>query len=143
MQVQILPLSPNYFLKGEKNEKYKMHVKNHEEAKIFCDYLYKIGRKWNGGGSYKDDTNFSFYKEDTCYAFNKGTFCDKEWFIKMNYKILEFDEFEWPEIKEKGKEGFLNEIEEFLVIANEGLNITQKALEKIKEGYKILKGELK
>lgn len=43
---------------------------------------------------------------------------------------------------EEGKRAFLNKIEEYLEIANEGLDITQKALEKIKEVYKILKEEL-
>ena len=119
-----------------------IHVSTEKEAKIFCIYLDKIGRKWNSGDSYKDHTNFSFYKENTCYNFNEGAFCDKEYYQHFNYEILEFKDFDWPEIKEEGKGGFLNEIEEFLAIANEGLGITQKALEKIKEAY-ILKEELK
>lgn len=120
-----------------------IHVSTEKEAKIFCDYLDKIGRKWNSGDSYKDHTNFSFYKEDTCYNFNGGAFSDKEYYQNFNYEILEFKDFDWPEIKEEGKGGLSNELEELFAIANEGLDITQKALEKIKEGYKILKEDLK
>lgn len=76
-------------------ENYVMHCDTEEKAKIFCDFLHNLGRKWIGGSLYKDETSWEVCKKDTVYYFNHGVYCDKEYAEKEGYIILEFDDFNW------------------------------------------------
>ena len=73
--------------------KYVMHCKTEEEARSFCDYLYSVGRKWNGGSSYLTHTNWNSYKSDTVYFFNNNTYQDIRHAQINNYTILEWSDF--------------------------------------------------
>lgn len=78
--------------------KYAMHCKTEEEAKIFCRYLDSVGRKWSSEDSYLSMTNWYSYGPDTCYSFNNGTYCEKTYFLTLDYTIFEFGDFEWDEM---------------------------------------------
>ncbi len=73
--------------------KYVMHCKTEEEAKVFCAYLDSLGRIWYTGDSYLSTSYWHTYKESMCYNFNAGTYCDKEYYKKENYTILEIEDF--------------------------------------------------
>lgn len=72
---------------------YVMHCKTEEEAKDFCRYLDNIGRKWHGGDSYVEFTEWNEYEEKTCYDFNDGYYASISYYIIDNYKILEWGDF--------------------------------------------------
>lgn len=73
--------------------KYVMHCKTKEEAEIFCKYLHSIGRTWNNGDSYLSKSYWDRYKESMCYSFNYDVYCDKQYFEKEGYNILEMEDF--------------------------------------------------
>lgn len=76
--------------------KYVMHCKTKEEAEIFCEYLYSIGRTWGNGDSYKDDNNdriYAIYGAETCFEFNRGRYGSKQYFEADEYTILEMEDF--------------------------------------------------
>ena len=72
---------------------YVMHCKTEEEAEDFCRYLDNIGRKWHGGDSYVEFTEWNEYEEKTCYDFNDGYYAPISYYIINNYKILEWGDF--------------------------------------------------
>lgn len=78
-------------------EKYKgnycMHCKTYEEAKDFCKFLHKNGRKWNGEDSYLLRNYWDIYRENTVYYFNEDTYSDLNYARKENYKILEWSDY--------------------------------------------------
>ena len=84
-------------------DKYKdnfcMHCDTEEKAKTFLRFLYKCDRNWILGDSYLAKTNWETYKEDTCYEFNDGTYCSLDQSKQKKYTILEFDDFDWDEIR--------------------------------------------
>lgn len=91
-------------LEDFKDERYAMHCKTAEEAKEFCNFLHKNGRKWLGGKSYSEETYFDTHKEDTAYVFNQGCFghlrpmtCTGQPY----YDILEFSDFIFPDSEEQ------------------------------------------
>lgn len=73
--------------------KYVMHCKTEEEAKVFCAYLDSIGRTWDTGDSYLSTNYWRTYKKSMCYNFNAGIYCDKEYYKKEKYIILEMEDF--------------------------------------------------
>lgn len=72
---------------------YVMHCVTEEEALSFCEYLHSVGRRWNGGESYINKSNFGQYKDGILYCFNKGTHCNLAYAIMEGYKILEWSMF--------------------------------------------------
>ena len=72
---------------------YVMHCKTEEEVKDFCGYLDNIGRKWHGGDSSVEFTEWNEYEEKTCYDFNDGYYAPISYYIINNYKILEWSDF--------------------------------------------------
>ena len=88
---------------------YVMHVTSEEQAKIFCEYLHSIGRKWNGGNSYLDHTNYYHYGTRTCYEFNVNKYDEISWFKLHglhNFTILEFNDFDWSDFMFKKEKEF-------------------------------------
>lgn len=73
--------------------KYVMHCKTKEEAEDFCRYLDSIGRTWRDGDSYLSKSYWDRYKESMCYSFNYDVYCDKQYFEKEGYNILEMEDF--------------------------------------------------
>ena len=71
--------------------KYVMHCKTEEEAKDFCRVLHEAGRKWDGGGSYLQTTNW--HDNKMCYNFNTGLYSDILFYLRHDYKILEWSDF--------------------------------------------------
>ena len=70
-----------------------MHCKTEKEARDFCEYLDSIGRKWHTGTRYTKKLNWLTYRERTCYCFNDGSYSDLEYFLRNDYKILEWSDF--------------------------------------------------
>ena len=70
-----------------------MHCKTKEEARNFCNYLHKVGRKWNDNTSYLGDTYYSCYEAHTVYYFNIGTLGSTYFATLNNYTILEWSDF--------------------------------------------------
>ena len=75
------------------NGKYVMHCKTEEEAKDFCNYLYRIGRKWLSGTTYKNENYYSRYEKETVYYFNEGAYANIKCARDNNYTILEWEDF--------------------------------------------------
>ena len=73
--------------------KYVMHCKTEEEARSFCDYLHKLGRKWNSGSSYKRETMWGCFKNDVTYYFNEDMYGSIRSAEKDGYAILEWSDF--------------------------------------------------
>ena len=73
--------------------KYAMHCKTAEEAKSFCNYLDKIGKKWIDGERYTEDNGWDKHKDNTCYLFNKGQRRPYHRAFDEGYTILEWSDF--------------------------------------------------
>lgn len=71
--------------------KYVMHCKTEEEAKDFCRVLHEAGRKWDGGGSYLQTTNW--HDNLMCYNFNTGLYSDIPFYLRHGFTILEWSDF--------------------------------------------------
>lgn len=82
-----------YFDINNYKGKYVMHCKTEEEARSFCNYLHKAGRKWVSGKSYLGDTYYDDYGMHTAYYFNRGTFGREDVAAQNNYTILEWSDF--------------------------------------------------
>ena len=72
---------------------YVMHCKTEEEARNFLSYLDSIGKKWNSGGSYLQETEWHHYESDTVYFFNNGTYSKIRYAKNIYYTILEWSDF--------------------------------------------------
>ena len=82
-----------YFDINDYKGRYVMHCTTEEEARDFCNYLHKVGRKWNDNMSYLDDTYYSYHEARTVYYFNTGTLGDMYFATLNNYTILEWSDF--------------------------------------------------
>lgn len=74
-------------------EKVAMHCDTEEKAKVFCNYLDKLGKFWRSGYRYSEYTLWEHYGTNTCYNFVRGTHFDLSYFQRSDYMILEFDDF--------------------------------------------------
>lgn len=91
-------------LEDFKDEKYAMHCKTSEEAKEFCNFLHKNGRRWSDGQHYNEETYFDTYKEDIIYIFNRGLVWHFSWMTitgQLEYDILEFSDFIFPDLEKQ------------------------------------------
>ncbi len=79
--------------------KYVMNCDTEEKAKIFCNYLHSIGKKWAGGESFLEINHWNNYNKETCYCFNKSSYAYGEFYERKDYTILSFDDFDWNETK--------------------------------------------
>lgn len=71
-----------------------MHCKTEEEAKSFCRFLHKNGRRWWHGPSYLEYDFWDEYEDDTVYYFNEGVYGDAECAKgKEGYTVLEWSDF--------------------------------------------------
>lgn len=79
------------------DEDVAMHCDTKEKARIFCEYLHRLGLTWASGTSYLKHTGWSKYKNNTCYNFKKCQYSSICWYIDNGYGILEFDDFDWSD----------------------------------------------
>ena len=71
--------------------KYAMHCKTEEEAKDFCNYMYRInGIMW---GSLSNHPCYYIYKSNTTYNLHNGLYGHINNFINAGYTILEWSDF--------------------------------------------------
>lgn len=75
-----------------KRNKIAVHCKTEEEAKDFCKQMHEHGLKWVSTNSYIERTNWHVLKEKTCYT-NHGCYCDKDYYIENDCKILEWSDY--------------------------------------------------
>lgn len=68
-----------------------IHCDTKEKANILLKAFDKLGKKWCAGAFYTEKTNWDEYKEKTCYS-NEGTFCYKDWLLRLGTKVYEFEE---------------------------------------------------
>lgn len=87
----------------ESKEKLCVHLRTQEQANIFCRKADRLGYKWCDGDSYLKESYWYKLKKNTCYN-NLGEYCDKDWYEKNGYKILNFEDIDWEEYKMKDKE---------------------------------------
>jgi hypothetical protein len=73
--------------------KYVMHCKTEEEAKDFLAHLDSTGRKWNSDISYLTYTHWEDNQPDTVYYFNEGQCGSMNYAKRLNYTILEWEDF--------------------------------------------------
>lgn len=86
----------------DKNNKIAVHCKTEEEAKDFCNQMHEHGLRWrwcSHTDSYIERTNWHIYKEETCYS-NSGCYCNKDYYIENDCKILEWSDYMKVENKE-------------------------------------------
>lgn len=77
----------------DENNKIAVHCKTEEEAKDFCKKMHEHGMKWcSHTDSYIERTNWHIYKEETCYS-NSGCYCNKDYYIENDCKILEWSDY--------------------------------------------------
>lgn len=79
------------------DRKFVMHVKTEEQDLIFRTFLDAQGRTWCSGVSYLVTTYYATVQSQTCYAFNKGEFCDRAFYTRHGYTILNFSDFDWSD----------------------------------------------
>ena len=82
-----------YFDINDYKGRYVMHCTTEEESKDFCNYLHKVGRKWDDNTSYLGDTYYRYHEARTVYYFNTGTLGDMYFATLNNYTILEWSDF--------------------------------------------------
>lgn len=73
--------------------RYAMHCPTPETAKLFCDYLASIGRKWNNGDSYLSETNYHSHTTETAYVFNSGQYGSINACEECGFQILDIYDF--------------------------------------------------
>lgn len=86
----------------DENNKIAVHCKTEEEAKDFCNQMHEHGLRWrwcSHTDSYIERTNWHIYKEETCYS-NSGCYCNKDYYIENDCKILEWSDYMKVENKE-------------------------------------------
>lgn len=77
----------------DENNKIAVHCKTEDEAKDFCKKMHEHGMKWNNStNSYIERTNWHVLKGKTCYT-NHGCYCDKDYYIENDCKILEWSDY--------------------------------------------------
>lgn len=54
-------------LKEYIERKVVLSCKTKEDARLLCDAMYKLGRVWYAGESYKEYTHWEEYEEETVY----------------------------------------------------------------------------
>lgn len=74
-----------------------MNCRTEDEAEIFLEYLHSCGKRWAGGGSYRDKKYYGSYGDETCYFFLDGTFGSLSWAKDENCAILYFSDFDWDD----------------------------------------------
>lgn len=87
------------------DEDVAMHCDTKEKARIFCEYLHRLGLTWASGMSYLKETDWSDRKKNTCYSFNEGQHSSVCWYVINGYDILEFDDFDWSDYGYRGLQG--------------------------------------
>lgn len=70
-----------------------IHCDTKEKAKKLLKYLHKKGFSWYSGTCLTKKTNWSKYENETCYT-SEVMFCNREYFIEDNFKILSFNDIE-------------------------------------------------
>lgn len=76
----------------DKNNKIAVHCKTEEEAKDFCNQMHEHGLRWCTGQIYLEGTKYNGFKTKTCYS-NSGRYCNKDYYIENDYKILEWSDY--------------------------------------------------
>lgn len=77
----------------DENNKIAVHCKTEDEAKDFCKKMHEHGLMWcSHTDSYIERTNWHICKEKTCYS-NSGRYCNKDYYIENDFKILEWSDY--------------------------------------------------
>lgn len=76
----------------DENNKIAVHCKTEDEAKDFCKKMHEHGMKWCHTDSYIERTSWHICKEKTCYS-NSGRYCNKDYYIENDFKILEWSDY--------------------------------------------------
>lgn len=76
----------------DKNNKITVHCKTEEEANDFCNQMHEHGLRWCTGQTYLEGTKYNGFKTKTCYS-NSGRYCNKDYYIENDYKILEWSDY--------------------------------------------------
>jgi len=74
------------------DNKIAVRCETEEQAEDFLKQMHEHGMKWNRGNSYLEYTHWEFYKIETAYN-NTGKYCFSEWYRKLNYTILEWEDY--------------------------------------------------
>ena len=81
---------------------YAMHCDTKEKSIVFCEFLHEAEYRWCNDEVYKGNPKWKRYKEETAYFFNSGTFSSVDYAKKDGYAVLEFDDFSWNDMDERG-----------------------------------------
>lgn len=81
---------------------YAMHCKTLEEAKDFCKFLHRSGRKWRDKTSYLTRVEWDRHRENTVYYFNDGTYGS----IRDAARYRSCEILEWGDFMEKSNSEF-------------------------------------
>lgn len=76
----------------DENNNIVVHCKTEEEADDFCNQMHEHGLRWCTGQTYLEGTKYNGFKTKTCYS-NSGRYCNKDYYIENDYKILEWSDY--------------------------------------------------
>lgn len=76
----------------DENNNIVVHCKTEEEANDFCNQMHEHGLRWCTGQTYLEGTKYNGFKTKTCYS-NSGRYCNKDYYIENDYKILEWSDY--------------------------------------------------
>ena len=94
-------VKPKFVVNEYRFNKFVMHCKTLEESKTFCKYLDSVGRKWESGERYTENSRYYSYSGRTCYNFNEGKIGHTGYYERSNYTVLEFEDFDWSDFEMK------------------------------------------
>lgn len=86
---------PKFRLEDYIYVKYAMHCDTEEKAEIFCRFLHEHGKEWISGEPFIHNTSWKEWRENTVYFLDDFSYENVEYAKQNNYKILEFDSFDW------------------------------------------------
>lgn len=72
-----------------------MYCPDEESARIFCDYLGKLGMKWQDGTSYVAADGYFYDPSFPYYEFILGLRASASWVNQHHVEVLQFDDFDW------------------------------------------------
>lgn len=73
--------------------KYAMHCKTPEEAREFCKYLHRLGKRWCTGDSYLFMSQWYTHTQDTVYFFNTDMHGSLQYAQENGFTILEWADY--------------------------------------------------
>lgn len=81
------------FKKKVLKKKVVVHCDSEEKANLLLNWAsIKKGLKWSDGDSFIEDNKWMEDKEKTCYYLCFGEYCDKPFYERNDYEVIEYED---------------------------------------------------